>query len=57
MFTAAWVGSLQQSGYSAPRVQLSGLAALDARDPQIMIVGFLCLACELQRYTGVGGRP
>ena len=43
-FTAAWVaGSLRQSGYGAARVQLSGLAALDARDPQIMMAGFIGL--------------
>jgi hypothetical membrane protein len=43
LFTAAWVaGSLRQAG---PRneIQLSGLAAGDARDPQIMIAGFLVL--------------
>ena len=43
LFTAAWVaGSLRQAG---PRneIQLSGLAAEDARDPQIMIAGFLVL--------------
>ena len=43
LFTAAWVaGSLRQAG---PRteIQLSGLAAQDARDPQIMIAGFVVL--------------
>jgi hypothetical membrane protein len=43
LFTAAWVaGSLRQAG---PRIeiQLSGLAAEDARDPQIMIAGFVVL--------------
>ena len=41
LFTAAWVaGSLRQAGHSAAQVQLSGLAAMDARDPQIMMAGF-----------------
>src|SRR5215831_2133733 len=44
LFTAAWVvGSLRQTGHSATEVQLSGLAADDARDPQIMVAGFLLL--------------
>ena len=45
---AAWVvSSLRQTGHPAAEVQLSGLAALDARDPQIMIVGFVVLgACS-----------
>jgi hypothetical protein len=41
LFTAAWLaGSLRQTGHAATEVQLSGLAAMDARDPQIMIAGF-----------------
>jgi Protein of unknown function (DUF998) len=44
LFTVAWaVGSLRQSGHGAAEVQLSGLAAEDARDPQIMIAGFVVL--------------
>ena len=44
LFTAAWVvGSLRQTGHSATEVQLSGLAADDARDPQIMVAGFVLL--------------
>jgi hypothetical membrane protein len=44
VFTAAWIaGSLRQTGYGALNVQLSGLAAPDARDPWIMITGFLVL--------------
>jgi uncharacterized protein DUF998 len=44
LFTAAWVvGSLRQAGHSAAEVQLSGLAAGDARDPQIMMAGFVAL--------------
>lgn len=43
-FTTAWIaGSLRQPGYGAFSVQLSGLAAPDARDPWIMITGFLVL--------------
>jgi hypothetical membrane protein len=43
-FTAAWVaGSLRQPGHGALSIQLSGLAAADARDPWIMITGFLVL--------------
>jgi len=44
IFTAAWIaGSLRQTGHAAMSVQLSGLAAEDARDPVIMITGFLAL--------------
>ena len=44
LFTAAWMaGSLRQAGHSAAGVQLSGLAAEDARDPQIMMAGFIAL--------------
>jgi hypothetical protein len=60
VFTAAWaVGSLRQAGWPAGEVQLSGLAADDARDPQVMIAGFTVLgACSvafgaaLRRETG-----
>jgi Protein of unknown function (DUF998) len=49
VFTAAWVASsLLQTGHSAGAVQLSGLAAMDARDPQIMMAGFIGLgACSV----------
>jgi Protein of unknown function (DUF998) len=41
VFTAAWIAaSLRQTGHGALSVQLSGLAAPDARDPWIMITGF-----------------
>jgi hypothetical protein len=61
-FTAAWLASsLLQTGHSAGEVQLSGLAAMDARDPQIMIAGFAALgACSvafgaaLRRVTAAG---
>ena len=44
LFTAAWVISLlRQRGHPAAELQLSGLAAEDARDPQIMIAGFVVL--------------
>jgi Protein of unknown function (DUF998) len=44
LFTVAWVvGSLRQTGHCAAEVQLSGLAAEDARDPQIMMAGFVLL--------------
>lgn len=64
-FTAAWVvSSLRQAGRSAAEVQLSGLAAEDARDPQIMIAGFVVLgACSigfgaaLRRVTRRGAGP
>jgi Protein of unknown function (DUF998) len=43
-FTAAWaIGSLRQSGYPAVQLQISGLAAPDARDPWIMMAGFVVL--------------
>src|SRR6266487_6013212 len=46
-FTAAWVTStVRQTGYSIAEEHLSGLAAPDARDPGIMIAGFVTLgAC------------
>jgi hypothetical protein len=49
VFTAAWVAStLRQVGYSIAEEHLSGLAAPDARDPEIMIAGFLGLgACTV----------
>ena len=44
LFTLAWVaGSLRQAGHSAAELQLSGLAAEDARDPQIIMAGFVLL--------------
>jgi Protein of unknown function (DUF998) len=44
LFTLAWVvSSLRQAGHSAAEVQLSGLAAEDARDPEIMMAGFVLL--------------
>jgi len=43
-FTGAWiVSSLRQAGYPAPEIQISGLAAPDARDPWIMVAGFVVL--------------
>lgn len=44
LFTAAWVvATLRQRGYPFSALQLSGLAAPDARDPQVMIAGFVAL--------------
>src|SRR5208282_5828188 len=44
VFTGAWiVSSLLQTGHRAVNLQISGLAAPDARDPWIMIAGFLVL--------------
>jgi hypothetical protein len=41
VFTAAWLaGSLAQNNHSLTAVQISGLAAPDARAPWIMITGF-----------------
>lgn len=46
LFTAAWVvSSLRQAGHPAAGVQLSGLAAEGARDPQIMMAAFVVLGC------------
>jgi Protein of unknown function (DUF998) len=43
-FTCAWIASsLRQTGHPAAEIQLSGLAAPDARDPWIMLTGFLVL--------------
>jgi len=43
-FTGAWIASsLRQTGYPAAEIQLSGLAAPDARDPWIMVAGFAVL--------------
>src|SRR5262249_57287268 len=43
-FTGAWIAaSLLQTGHSAVGVQISGLAATDARNPWIMIAGFAAL--------------
>lgn len=46
-FTTAWaVSSLRQEGYSIAHEHISGLAAPDARQPQVMTGGFLALgAC------------
>jgi len=44
VFTGAWiVSSLRQAGYPAAEIQISGLAAPDARDPWIMVAGFVVL--------------
>lgn len=44
VFTGAWIASsLRQTGHPGADLQISGLAAPDARDPWIMIAGFLVL--------------
>jgi hypothetical membrane protein len=63
-FTTAWaLASLLQAGHSATEVQISGLAAPNARDPWIMITGFVALGgCSaafgtaLHRELGGSGR-
>jgi hypothetical protein len=61
-FTAAWVAStLRQRGYSVAEEHLSGLAAPDARDPAVMIGGFLALGVCTTAFgsaleTALGGR-
>jgi hypothetical protein len=61
-FTGAWVvSSLRQTGHPAAEVQISGLAAPDARDPWIMIAGFLVLGgCSVAfgaaLHDALGGR-
>ena len=63
LFTGAWVvSSLRQVGHPAAGVQLSGLAAEDARDPQIMMAAFVVLgACSIgfgqALRTVAGHRP
>jgi len=56
LFTTAWVASsLRQTGFAAASVQLSGLAAMDARDPQIMMAGFVGLgACSIAFSAALG---
>ena len=62
IFTGAWVvSSLRQSGHRAAGIQISGLAAPDARDPWIMIAGFLVLGgCNVAfgeaLHDALGGR-
>jgi drug/metabolite transporter (DMT)-like permease len=62
LFTSAWlVSSLRQTGHPAADIQISGLAAPDARDSWIMIAGFLVLGgCSLAfgaaLQDGLGGR-
>jgi Protein of unknown function (DUF998) len=59
VFTAAWLAStLLQTGHSAGAVQLSGLAAMDARDPQLMMAGFIGLgACSVAFGTALRRLP
>lgn len=60
-FTAGWVtASLRQPGHAATEIQISGLAAHGARDPWIMVTGFLVLGGSLVVFgsalrQGLGG--
>jgi hypothetical protein len=46
-FTAARVvNSLRQAGHPAAGIQLSGLAAEDARDPRVMMAAFVVLGAH-----------
>ncbi|HEX6528030.1 MAG TPA: DUF998 domain-containing protein [Streptosporangiaceae bacterium] len=62
VFTGAWViSSLRQTGYAPADIQLSGLAAPDARDPWIMLTGFAALGGSAVLFgrtlrTALGGR-
>lgn len=62
-FTLAWVvASLRQPGLPVTAAQISGLAAENARDPWIMISGFVLLGLGAIGFgaalvTGLGGRP
>lgn len=61
-FTAAWVVSARrQDGYSVRNEHISGLAAPDARDPEILITGFLVLGAATIGFAAalrerLGGR-
>jgi Protein of unknown function (DUF998) len=60
-FTCAWAAaSLRQAGHGVAEVQLSGLAAADATDPEIMIAGFVvlggcCVAFGSSLHQALGG--
>jgi hypothetical membrane protein len=62
-FTAAWIAaSLRQPRYPFTQIQISGLAAPGARDPWIMIAGFLVLGGSLLVFglalrRQLGGSP
>jgi Protein of unknown function (DUF998) len=62
VFTSAWiVSSLRQDGYPAAGIQISGLAAPDARDPWLMMAGFVVLggcmvAFGAALHEALGGR-
>jgi hypothetical protein len=58
VFTGAWIaGSLLQAGHSMATIQISGLAAPDARAPWIMITGFEVLGgCVIAFGYGLRGQ-
>jgi Protein of unknown function (DUF998) len=61
-FTAAWVVSgRRQDGYSLRNEHISGLAAPDARDPEVLIAGFVVLGAATIGFAAalrerLGGR-
>jgi hypothetical protein len=60
VFTGAWIVSSLRQSVPAAEVQISGLAAADARDPWIMIGGFLVLGvCSVafgeSAHRAIGG--
>jgi hypothetical protein len=49
-FIGAWIASsLRQTGYPAAEIQLSGLAAPDARDPWIVTIPLAAIAAVATR--------
>jgi hypothetical membrane protein len=63
LFTVAWaVGGARQRGYSPLRDHISGLAAHDANDPWVVVLGFVALGLSaivvgLALERALGGRP
>jgi hypothetical membrane protein len=61
-FTAAWIVSGQrQDGYSVRNEHISGLAAPDARDPEVLMTGFIMMGVATVGFAAalrerLGGR-
>lgn len=56
LFTAGWIVAALRQAAPPAEVQLSGLAAADARDPQLMMAAFIVLGgCSIA--LGAGLRP
>jgi len=54
LFTAGWLASSLRQAAPLAEVQLSGLAAEDARDPQLMMAAFIVLGgCSLGLGAGL----